>query len=186
MIEITYEGRCGMAYKLPLDYSLIHRPEQTATLGHYLMDMPPVHPFWAQYQLSIVHLRNIEGQTEPVKLHFPGATHEIQLMALNVPDFGRFTPEKFMAVISEPSGKGPWLWPPNIIEQVGGITDDQAKELIDAIARALVVGFLPAEPSDYAGGHKRWRDVLHNTAAHYASGGKSCLVALPPVNRRVH
>lgn len=42
----------------------------------------PWHPLWTQFTLSVIPLRDTPG-LPPAKLHYPGATHELLVMALN-------------------------------------------------------------------------------------------------------
>ena len=64
-------------------------PDQVATLGGWLVDAPGPHAFWRCWLVSIVHLRDMPGQSKPPTLREPGMTHEVISFAIDpasIPD----------------------------------------------------------------------------------------------------
>lgn len=168
MTAPTFEGALGRAWALPIDYSRIDVPQQLATLASYLVHAPSAHPHWPQYVLYCVHLRDVDGQTDPPRRKYPDASHEIALWALNVPERGPFTFENVWPKLRE---GGCILSPVNAVEHLRGATDEEAVELTRLVARALVDGHLPAEPDDYRGARERWARTIANTLEHIRYGG---------------
>lgn len=58
-----------------------------AIVATWIIEAPWAHPLWHSYILSLVHLREVEGQP-PATIYRPDATHEMVLEALN-PEFPR-------------------------------------------------------------------------------------------------
>ena len=128
--------------------------DKSATLATWFLHCPGQSPAWSNYLLSVVHLRPIPDGSPPA-LQFPGATHEVMVVALN--------PEK------NPKANDTETWyhltPVNVAVQLVLESDEQAVELLYLAARAVVSGLLPAEPA-LAGAKEPWQSTLVNTAAH--------------------
>lgn len=56
-----------------------------ACLHHEIIEAAWAHPVWSHYAISIVHLRDTEG-APPATKHFPEATHELVVAALDPKD----------------------------------------------------------------------------------------------------
>lgn len=168
-----FTGRLGQAWTLPVDPSMIVAPEQAATLALVFLALPPVHPLWPRYLLCGIHLRDVEGQSKPPTKRSPNATHELMLIALN-PEKGEYTPEN---VSEKLLAGGCYLTPLNIVEQVEDLTDEQFRQLVPLIARALCDGFLAAEPNDFMGARDFWKISLNRTCSHIRTQGLSCFTA---------
>lgn len=56
-----------------------------ACLHHEIIEAAWAHPVWSHYALSIVHLRDTDG-APPATKHFPEATHELVIAALDPKD----------------------------------------------------------------------------------------------------
>lgn len=131
--ELT--GDLGTARRVP-DGAFADRP---AALTLWIITAPAWHPLWSQYSLSVVSLADIPG-TPPAIKKFPGATHELLVMALN-PDHG---PYDAHTVRSDTLHH---LTPINIAEQFT-TTDTQAQQLATLCVRAVVDGRLNPETAD--------------------------------------
>lgn len=84
------------------------RPDDDATLVHWIIEAPWAHPAWHSYSLVLIHLRPLpEGRSSLIYL--PGASHEMWLFALDpkrdrrpliascTPDRNFMEPANFMA-----------------------------------------------------------------------------------------
>lgn len=148
-------GAAGQAWRIPYTDHY-----QFGVGDHqWFLHIPAAHPHWPRYMLSCIHLRPVEGQP-PAKLQYPGATHEVMLVALN--------PEHN----PNPDNRQSWqiLTPVNAAVQFTSASDDDAAVLLDLVAQALVDGILPAEPSDFIGGSDYWITTVRRTAAHRTGG----------------
>jgi hypothetical protein len=150
-----HEGNFGRATRLDLP----DRPDAAETVCGWLTTAPAYHPLWTQYSLCAVRLRdNIPGFPAPVR-KFVGATHEINLVALN-PEHGPYKPETIW--------QGPlhFLLPVNIAEQFEA-TDDEAEQLTWFAAWGVVIGLLNPETADAPDRIRmQWLGVLTKTLAH--------------------
>ena len=119
----------------------------------------PGQAVWTQYALSLIHLREMGAAMAAFK-QSEEATHELLLAALA----GRVS-----ARAEDPST---WhmLVPVNLVHQVAGLDDGQAVHLAELVARGLVDGVLPAEPTGLPGALDYWRTCLDKTAAHIRTG----------------
>ena len=131
-------------------------PDQAAVLNTYFITAPWQSPAWVHYRLSVVHLRAVEHETQPVTLRREGATHEFLLVALD---------PKANPVEHDPST---WhsLYPLNLEYQIRMESDENAAELCTLAARAVCNGLLWAEPP-MSGQTEPWVSTLEATAAHY-------------------
>lgn len=117
-----------------------------AALRSVLLYEPKSHPVWHFYQVSLVHLRHMDGMRAPVLIH-PDSTHEIGIFALD-PD-------------SSPDPTDPStisrLGPPNLAHQLRGRTDAGARDLFQAFVTALGAGTLSPD-SDFRSHLIGWLD----------------------------
>ena len=166
----TYSGPWGTITELPPAPAREGMPEQEATLSHWFLHAPPAHPIWPQYLFFLVHLRDVEGQSRPPVRPHPDDTHNIMLAALN-PEHGPWTAENVTTKMLDPHRT--WaaiLSPLNVSAFVREATDEQARELMAVLARGLVGGHVPIEPSDYRGGRAWWDTVIAATMEHVRHG----------------
>jgi hypothetical protein len=108
-----------------------------------LLHRPDAHPVWHTYQVSLVHLRPIEGGPPP-ELRSPDSSHEIVIQALD--------PE------SQPDPEVPTialLTPPNLVHQLRGRTDEMALTVFGAFVQALAAGELNPD-TDHRQGQIAW------------------------------
>lgn len=133
-----------------------------ATLVAYLIDAPGFHPLWSQYVLSVVTLADVEG-VPPATLKFPGATHELLVIALN-PDAGPQTVESLATGAA--AGRIQYLTPVNIAEQYEA-TDDEMTQLAWLACRGVVLGALNPETADAPTRiRQNWLTACVKTLAH--------------------
>lgn len=159
MADLTHShtGPFGYADRIPLgpDLPVI----KTATLAAWLVHIPSASPAWADYELSVIHLRSIPGEVDPHR-QYPEAAYEITMFALDPSRSPRADDRETL----QP------LFPINITEQFHGVIDEQAIEIADGCVEGMVVGMLAAEP-DWQPQRALWRSVIRNTAQHAATGG---------------
>lgn len=153
------EGPHGWA-----DEMEVGEPEGPEVLCQHLINAPVWHPMWSQYALVVVRLRDgIPGMPPPDR-KFPGATHEMIVMALN-PERGSFGTGAEFLDFMRASGI-PYLTPINIAEQFQA-ADDEIRHITKLAARAVISGFLNPET---AGApeivREQWLTSMTKTLAH--------------------
>lgn len=158
MIE-EYSGRYGHAERIPTESLTYLAPAQEACLGAYLITAPGQHILYTQFQLSVCHLRPIEG-VPPARLQRPGMTHELLLHGL---DPSR-NPSKHDIQTLVP------MLPINASVQFSG-TDEDATRLLQGGVRAICDGFLPAEGGSEAQCQRIWEASIAETLEHMRTGG---------------
>jgi len=97
---------------------------------------PDAHPIWHDYVLSLVHLRPVEGQP-PAYLQYEDSTHEIACFALDPDHNNQPKPLDYKV-----------LTPANLIYQLRGLTDDQAKQVFGLYLTSLTNRFITPD-TDY-------------------------------------
>ena len=153
-----YCGPFGTATHLQVNPDL---PGADTTVCWWLLSGLRWHPLWNQFALVVVHLRPTHG-TPPPRLHFPGATHELLVMALN-PERGPRTPTDLAA-----NGLGPnaWLTPLDVVHQFEA-TDTEMQTLAGMLAEACVQGWLTPSTDDARQAlREMWLTVCVKTLAH--------------------
>lgn len=143
MKDPDLSGPAARAWKSP-------HGEEGAGRGAWVVHAPGSHPLWPWHAISAVHLRPVEGMPPP-NLRFPGASHEVLVLALN-PD--HYPPD--------PDGYLRWLMPPDVAAQVMGLTDDQARQLVELCAKAVCQGLLVPDSDHRAA----WDQTIALTAEH--------------------
>jgi len=149
-----HAGRAGRAW-------LVGRPDDdhvdtTAAVATYLLSVPGAHPFWSWWVLSVVHLRDIPGQSKPPTRRYPEAEHELLIAALDPgtqPDPGDPTTFRYMTPI-------------DVCEQFHGLDDDGALTL----ARLSVLSICRGDASPDQDWRPWWRTAIPNTVQHIALG----------------
>lgn len=146
----TFEGAAGKAWRIT-DWTP-QTPDQTATVGGFLVFAPHAHPFWAYWVASVVHLRPIEGVKPAFRRH-DDHSHEFMVLALN-PDHAP----------PDPKGWGPfhYLKPIDVVEQFQVPSDEAASTLLDLAMQAIVHGHLSPD-QDF---RTAWKQAIAETAAH--------------------
>lgn len=159
-----WRGPYGTAQLCPLldDLDVDRRPLIAAHVVQWLLTAPQAHPWWSQYSLSVVRLGDYPGVPEP-KLDFPGATHELLVVALQ-PDEGPFTVARMQEF--QRDGRMPFLLPVNIAEQFEA-SDDEMLELASMCAMGVTQGALWPETGDAPDRVRRqWLGSMVRTLAH--------------------
>jgi hypothetical protein len=155
--EEHFDGPYGTAVTWPLGDG----PEWAETVCQWLLTAPMAHPAWSQYLMAVVRLRDVPGFPPPSR-QFPGATHELIVVAL-APGQGPYTPENMSRFHD---GSLPYLTPVNIAHQIQG-TDEEARHLAAYAAWGVTAGMLLPETSDApAYIREGWKESLVKTLAH--------------------
>jgi len=157
-------GKYGTAYHLELKALF---KSQEATLCTWFISIaknhPCHHPFWDKYLLSVIHLRDIEGE-EPARKDYPEAEYELMVHALN--------PEK------NPTHKDRETWqllrPVNIQEQFHGVDDDQAAYIGELAAKTCIDAYLFIEPEGIRGAREFWTKAIAGTIDHFTNPNHDC------------
>lgn len=161
-VSDVIRGRYGRAERVPLPPEEERaKPDHTATLAVWLITSPHYHPFWSQFLLSSVHLRDIEG-VKPAHKLFEEAQYEVLVAALN--------PEKGHRDAKD----GPpfrHMVPLNVREQFAAGTDEQVAHLTGLLAGGVVWGVLNPEPQGIIGAREQWAHSIESTMAHLVTGG---------------
>lgn len=131
----------------------------TANIASYLIFAPLAHPLWSWHVLSVVHLRETPELGPPRHVAFPGATHEVLVLALDPRKDAQLDPDDPMT--------WKFLVPPDVVHQVILEDDDAAATLADQVARAVASGDLIPD-SDW---RSLWVAALDLTAEHSRLGG---------------
>ncbi|GAA3223075.1 hypothetical protein [Actinocorallia longicatena] len=151
-----FNGPYGIARSVPAE-RLVDHP----AVASWIITAPRYHPLWSQYVLSAVTLDERPGFPPPV-LQRAGVTHEINVVTLN-PEYGPYEAD----TIGEPGRNLRFLTPVNVAEQVT-VTDEQAVQLAELAARAIVDGRLEPEASNGPGRIRAaWRAAIQETVDHF-------------------
>lgn len=157
MKQPDFEGPRGKMWKVLLP-TTPQKPDYVATLGCWILSIPGAHPWWHGYMLSIISLADIPG-VSPATKHYPEATHEIVVFALD-PDVELPDPDN--AKDFRPA----FLTPANLVEQIHGVTDEQATGIAERLGRAFVDG-IASPDTDY---RSHTQQLLRNTVEHFTVG----------------
>jgi hypothetical protein len=121
----------------------------------------PWHPAWPQFALFVVHLRDTPGRP-PANLQFPGATHELVVMALNPGSPPRVQEPEAL----ERGDQVGHLEPIDVVHQFEA-TDDEMRRLAELAARGCVDGILTPSTDDAREIlRERWLASCVRTLAH--------------------
>lgn len=168
MSDQRFQGDYGTAAELPLDF-----PEADETVCHWLITGQRFHPFWTQWILVVVKLREIEGKP-PISYQFEGATHEFLIVSLN-PEYGdkevtllaagarpvkQWSGPKAYMKFALREGM-PYMTPVDVCVQFEA-TDDEMRKLAEYACEAIVQGRMSPD-QDYREG---WKTTLVKTLAH--------------------
>lgn len=157
-MSTRYEGPCGTAVHLEIRP---HLDPHGTTLTWWLLH-GPWHPLWSQFVLSVVTLEDRPG-AEAAKLHYPGATHELLVVALNP---GEPPAVHDQATLEDRGLSIGFLQPVDVCHQFTA-TDDEMRQIAELAARACVDGHLMPSTDD-AREHYRmqWLGAITKTLAH--------------------
>lgn len=126
-IKPNRETQMGKAWKA---YTKAQKKDLGALLVGWVVECRWAHPFWGNYFLGVIHLRQEAGLPKPV-INLPGATHEVWLYAMDP----RRTPN--------PDSPGSMLLrPANYIGQFRCAEDKFAIDQIDRCVDEMLEGKL--------------------------------------------
>lgn len=160
-MSTVHEGPAGRVQSCAIPDT----PEAAETLCHWLIDAPGQSPAWSQYVMFCVRLRDDQPGFAPVKRHYEGTTHELDVWAIN-PDHHLTVDLIEQSFASgEPLVSRALLKPVNVCVQFIA-TDDEMLQLVDYAARAVADGILAAEPPFSGNPRGVWLTPLTKTLAH--------------------
>lgn len=157
-------GSYGVAEPVPIP----ENPLTVETVAHWLVTSAPMvyHPFFVQWVLAAVRLRDDIPGFPPPKRHFEGTTHEIMCVTLN-PEDGPQDVDRILGYVE--TGGMPWLMPPSIAVQVIA-TDEEVRDVVSLCAQSVVHGHLSPESLWTAGRDRalndRWLTAIVKSLAH--------------------
>lgn len=155
-MEDEMTGEYGTAVQIPRE----NWPDKTAQLSAWVITAPCWHIFWSQYMIAVVSLAEFPGIDPPV-IDFPGATHELMVIALN-PDHGPYDARNVT-----PENPVVYMLPHNICEQFT-TTDKRAIELCELFAGAVIDGRMcPETIEDPVYVRSVWRQTISVTLDHF-------------------
>jgi hypothetical protein len=143
-------GQAGRAWQLALN------SEWPACLAGWLVDRPGAHPWWHNYIVAVVHLRDVPG-VGAAKKQYPEAAYEFQIVTVN--------PEE-CPVPDPDAGHWPFLIPPDVIHQFHGVKDEDAVRICELAVSAIADGLLSPD-SDF---RSAWKASLETTVRHFVDG----------------
>lgn len=131
--------------------------QRKADCGMWLVHAPHGNPFWPWYMVAVVNLRDHKGQTGSPFIQFPGASHELLVVALNpedpLPDVDAWTQPRYLVPVDQ-------------CVQFIVADDKQATSLLDVVVKGILSGISPDQ--DY---RALWREMVAQTAEHIRLGG---------------
>lgn len=156
----SYRGPLGEAVHLEVNPEL---SGASTTVTWWLLT-GTWHPVWPQFVISVVSLRPVDDMP-PAIFAFPGATHELAVLALNPGD----PPHVHDVDVVQTGGfaaVGGWLEPVDVVHQFVA-TDEEMTALADLCAQACVDGRLnPSTDDNRAGLRELWLTACVRTLAH--------------------
>lgn len=126
------------------------KPEDDATLAHWVVEAPYAHPFWHSYSVVLIHLREMPDK-RVMKIYKPGATHEVWVYAMDPGKDRR-------PVVETGIVDGAWLSPGNYAGQFIAESDEDALAAVRAAVLRVCHGTLSPD-TDY---HWQWVHLFGN------------------------
>ncbi len=156
MPDPTLTGTSGQAWHIPNDNV---DPSQRAGLASWIVHIPGAHPFWSNWMVAVVHLRDVPGAT-PAKRNYPEAEYEFLILTIN--------PEEHPTpTVEEALSKGlHFLHPVDVCEQFHGVTDQDAVRICESAVRASLNGRISPD-QDF---RPIWRAAIQETVKHFREG----------------
>lgn len=138
-------------------------PQDDAGLGVWWVCAPWMAPMgaWHWHYVSLIHLRDIPGQSRPATLRFAGATHEVIAYAIDP-----LTPPDPQS--DDLTGLR-YLNPVSIVQQFKAETDAKALEMVECCLDLCVEGRLSVE----ADGRSAWAHLLTECGSLQAHIGRA-------------
>jgi hypothetical protein len=151
------EGSAGRAWLIQPA-----KPEEGASLGSWLVNVPGAHQFWSWWVLAVVHLREEEHLPPPARV-YEEAEYEFTILTVD-PKEPVLSPE-----VAEEEGLA-FLMPPDVVEQFHGIIEQDASVVAAISVQEIVKGRISPD-QDF---RPRWKVLLDETIAAFRSG-KNCV-----------
>lgn len=154
-------GRCAW---------LSQTEQRNATaLVSWICRCPGDHLLWNTWLIALVHLRDVDG-IPPAHKQYAQAEYEVMFVSLVSGE---------SATLEPPAGQGPYveidpddpktwrdLQPVDLAHQFHGVTDADAKRIVELAIRAMVAGTMSPD-SDF---RERWKRSLDATVSHFVQG----------------
>lgn len=154
MREADKEGEAGRAWLIPAT-----RPEQAASVGTWLVNVPGAHQFWEWWVVAVVHLR--EGVSlPPPKRIYEGAEYEFTILTVDSDECPNPDPE-----LADEEGLL-FYTPPDVVEQFHGV-EDSAAARIAALAVDEILGGKISPDSEY---RPKWKTLIDDTVKAFQAG----------------
>lgn len=155
----TSKGSRGRFWEIPLTVARANAPHNPddATVALVLIEAPYANMTMHSFLISLVHLRAIPGREPPVH-HRPDASHEIALFPLDP------TAPRDPVVQGMAPPKAVKVGRPTYIGQLGGLSDDAARDVVLQVAQDVADAKLNPD-KDYL---KWW---VHRFGAHCMKPG---------------
>jgi hypothetical protein len=128
------------------------RPEEDATLVHWLIEAPWAHPAWHSYSLVLVHLRPLPDGRDTF-FYLPCASHEMWLWAIDAGEDRR-------PLIATGVVQGHWLQPQNFAAQFTEESDAAALARIERAVQEICDGVLSPDTDFKRDWVKRFGDNM--------------------------
>lgn len=158
MREPDFSGARGRAWRIEIRPEDRRTRDVDATLAGWHLHCPHAHPLWSWYMITLIHLRDMPGQSKPPTKHYPEAAYEVLVMSLN-PEHPLREPGRVQHPLY-------YLSPFDHILQFHGTTDEQAIRVIELYVRACTTGMLSPD-QDY---REVWRSLMAQTIEHVVRG----------------
>lgn len=143
------------AWLIPVpDPDKLAKPDHAGYVRGYLVHFPGAHAFWDEWTVEVIHLRDLPG-VKPAHKRTEACSHEFLFTAFEKEQ--PHDPDAF---------KGTRLVPLDLVHQVEGITDEQARTILDLAVRLMCDCGIPPD-ADYRG---FWTVTLTATAQCTAAG----------------
>lgn len=156
--QFRQPDRTGAAGRAWLRQCKSDVPDHQATLASWLVNVYGAHPFWQWWAVSVVHLRDVPGQSRPAHKAYPEAAYEFLIVAID--------PAWPEASSTADDLELPFLSPIDVCEQFHGVDDANAFRFC-GMAVDLIVGGRLSPDQDY---RSVWREVVRDSIAHLRDG----------------
>lgn len=151
-----YEGIGGKAWDTLKSHEngKIH-----TTVASYLLESKQWHPFWNQWMIVCVSLKDVEGMA-PAHKNTPEMTHEIMIISVN-PDV-KISPDK--------APEGSWMLEPLDLVKQFTATDEEAAEIV----RYMIMHITNGKASPDSDFRSYWERTIDNTVDHLNGKHEKC------------
>lgn len=154
MREADQYGTAGQAWLIQPS-----RPEQEASLGTWLVNVPGAHQLWSWWVVAVVHLREEAHLPAPLK-SYDAAEYEFTILTVDPEESPTPDPDR-----TEKEGLA-FLLPADVVEQFHGVKDRDAQRIAAHAVSAIVEGRISPD-ADF---RPRWKVLLEQTIADFKAG----------------